>query len=90
MANDDVWVSKAPLPEARFRFDTAHVLNPSGDRVYVFGGEPTCVSDQTSDGVRQPCLDVGLNSTWAFFDVVYPDVYAAVKDDGEVLQAGAA
>eukprot|EP00878_Enallax_costatus_P020354 GHUV01021508.1.p1 GENE.GHUV01021508.1~~GHUV01021508.1.p1 ORF type:complete len:354 (+),score=101.60 GHUV01021508.1:280-1341(+) len=78
---DDVWVPKAPLPEARFRFDTAHVTNPSGDRVYVFGGEPTCVSGETSDGSKQPCLDVGLNSTWAFYDVAYPDIYAVVKQD---------
>jgi hypothetical protein len=37
---DDVWTRKAPLPEARFRFDAAHV----DQRVYVYGGQPTCTN----------------------------------------------
>lgn len=72
----DEWVMKAPLPEARFRFDTAHV----GERVYAFGGQPTCVSGLGSDGAKQSCVKVALDSVWGYFDVRYPDVYAAVKE----------
>jgi hypothetical protein len=72
----DAWVMKAPLPEARFRFDTAHV----GERVYAFGGAPTCVSGLGGDGAKQSCVKVALDSVWGYFDVRYPDVYAAVKE----------
>lgn len=64
---------KAPLPEARFRFDTAHV----GDRVYAFGGQPTCSSK--ADSVKSECVKVALDSVWGYFDVQYPDVYAVVR-----------
>lgn len=71
--SSDRWVVKAPLPEARFRFDTAHV----GERVYVFGGHPTCTSKQ--DEAKQQCLKVALNTVWGYFDMQHPDVYAVVK-----------
>lgn len=70
----DRWVMKAPLPEARFRFDTAHV----GERVYVFGGQPTCSSK--GDGGRNDCVKVALDTVYGFFDVRYPDVYAVFQD----------
>jgi hypothetical protein len=73
---NDAWVMKAPLPEARFRFDTAHV----GERVYAFGGQPTCASGLGSDGAKQSCVKVALDSVWGYFDVRYPDVYAAVQE----------
>jgi hypothetical protein len=71
----DAWVMKAPLPEARFRFDTAHV----GERVYAFGGQPTCASGLGSDGAKQSCVKVALDSVWGYFDVHYPELYAAVQ-----------
>lgn len=67
----DSWVPKAPLPEARFRFDSAHVKN----NVWVFGGHPTCSSKQGTD---KPCVAVALSSVWAFFDVQTPDVFVNV------------
>lgn len=65
---------KAPLPEARFRFDTAHV----GERVYVFGGQPTCSSK--GDAGRNECVKVALDTVFGYFDVQYPDVYAVFQD----------
>lgn len=72
-ASSDRWVQKAPLPEARFRFDTAHV----GERVYVFGGQPTCSSKP--DAAKDDCVEVALDTVWGYFDVEYPDVYAVVR-----------
>lgn len=72
IAADDVWIPKAPLAEARFRHDTAHVK----DRVYVFGGHPTCASYGSPD--KPDCVAVALNSTWGYFDVQYPNLYALV------------
>lgn len=69
----DRWVMKAPLPEARFRFDTAHVEN----RVYAFGGHPTC--SMKKDAVKDDCVAVALDTVWGYFDVEYPDAYAVVK-----------
>lgn len=73
--SSDTWVVKAPLPEARFRFDTAHV----GDRVYVFGGHPTCSSKL--DAFKFECVKVALDTVYGYFDVRYPDVYAVVDND---------
>jgi hypothetical protein len=72
---DDHWITKAPLPEARFRFDTAHV----GEMVYVFGGAPTCSSVLQGDGDKPACLKVALNSTWGYFDIKYPEVYYSIQ-----------
>lgn len=69
------WVMKAPLPEARFRFDTAHV----GERVYAFGGHPTC--SMKADTAKPDCVGVALDSVWGYMDVDYPEVYAVVKQD---------
>lgn len=81
-ADDDVWIIRAPLPEARFRFDAAHVDN----RVYIYGGHPTCSStpkDPSAVG-RDLCVKVALNSSWAFIDVPHPDVYVWYKDGKEL------
>jgi hypothetical protein len=72
-AASDRWVSKAPLPEARFRFDTAHV----GERVYAFGGHPTCSSK--ADSTKASCVGIALPTVYGYFDVQYPDAYAVVK-----------
>lgn len=65
---DDVWISKVPLPQPRFRFDAAAV----GERVFVFGGQPTCEGDQ--------CYDLGYNTVFALYDIPHPDVYVYTLD----------
>ncbi|EFJ41755.1 hypothetical protein VOLCADRAFT_107594 [Volvox carteri f. nagariensis] len=70
IVQDDIWVQKAPLPEARFRDDLAYV---SG-RVYAFGGTPTC---DLIEGA--PCSKLALKTVFAYFDVVYPRLYAFFK-----------
>jgi hypothetical protein len=72
-ASSDRWIMKAPLPEARFRFDTAHV----DERVYVFGGHPTCSTK--GEAAMQDCVNVALDSVWGYFDVQYPEIYAVME-----------
>ena len=73
VADLDVWIAKAPLPEARFRFDTAHVR----DNVFVFGGQPTCSSANSTD--KPVCVSVGLNTTWGYFDIPGPALFSIAK-----------
>jgi hypothetical protein len=68
----DTWTTKAPLPEARFRFDTAHVK----DRVYIFGGHPTCSGK--ADASKRSCVAVALDSVYGYFDSD-AQLYAVVK-----------
>lgn len=73
----DVWSPKAPLPEARFRFDAAHVNN----MVFVLGGQPTCTNapgDAEALG-RQACGQVALDSVWGYYDAPTPSVYVWTK-----------
>ncbi|PNW85559.1 hypothetical protein CHLRE_03g192350v5 [Chlamydomonas reinhardtii] len=70
VAADNIWISKAPLPEARFRDDLAYV----NGRVYAFGGAPTCGQTPSDD-----CAKVALRTVFAYFDVQYPRLYAAYK-----------
>jgi hypothetical protein len=72
IAKHDVWVSKAALPEARFRFAATAV----GEQVYVFGGHPTCGQVDTPSEL---CFRNGLRSVYSFVDVAHPDVYVMVK-----------
>ncbi|KIZ02483.1 hypothetical protein MNEG_5478 [Monoraphidium neglectum] len=74
---DDVWTRKAPLPEARFRFDAAHV----DQRVYVYGGQPTCTNSPKDNEAlgRQPCVKVALDSTYVFLDIDHPNTYLYTK-----------
>jgi hypothetical protein len=56
------------------RHDAAHV----GDKVFVFGGHPTCNSTAaTSSGSL--CSETSLKSVWGYFDVQYPNIYALAK-----------
>ncbi|GIL73318.1 hypothetical protein Vretimale_4889 [Volvox reticuliferus] len=66
----DIWVQKAPLPEARFRDDLAY----ASGRVYAFGGNPSC--DLTPNA---SCMVVALKTVFAYFDVQYPRLYASYK-----------
>ncbi|GLC38048.1 hypothetical protein PLESTB_000442500 [Pleodorina starrii] len=67
----NIWVQKAPLPQARFRDDLAYVAG----RVYAFGGTPSC--ELVPDG--PPCNQVALKTVFAMFDVQYPRLYAFFK-----------
>lgn len=77
MHSSNRWVNKAPLPEARFRFDTAHVVMGSNDRVLTFGGAPSCSGKR--DSTKEDCVAVALDTVWGYFDEQYPDTYVAVK-----------
>jgi hypothetical protein len=77
MDSSDRWVNKAPLPEARFRFDTAHVIMGSTDRVLVFGGDPTC--GWTKEPSKQDCVAVALDTVWEYFDEQSPGIPIPVK-----------
>ncbi|GIL42656.1 hypothetical protein Vafri_603 [Volvox africanus] len=70
IVDHDIWVQKAPLPEARFRDDLAY----ASGRVYAFGGNPSC--ELTPD---TPCNATALKTVFAYFDVQYPRLYAFYK-----------
>ncbi|KAG2482368.1 hypothetical protein HYH03_018688 [Edaphochlamys debaryana] len=74
IAADDIWIPKAPLPQARFRDDLAYV----NGRVYAFGGTPTCAL--TADA-NASCYRLALKSVFAYFDVPYPRLYAFYQKD---------
>jgi hypothetical protein len=52
----DAWIPRPPLPEARFRFDAAHVTTPSGAHVLVFGGHPTCTVEPNDPAAIGRCV----------------------------------
>jgi len=64
----DVWIDRAPLPEATFRAGAAYV----DGMVFVFGGHRTCeVEDPTSDS--EICIESDV--VQAYFDFEHPDIF---------------
>ena len=61
----DLWVAKAPIPDARFRFAAA-----AHDGIaYAFGGHRTCPNNATTGEVDEAaCVNDAHNSISAFFE----------------------
>lgn len=72
----NTWTLKASLPEARFRFGAAVVQGVVADRVYAFGGHPTC----QGFGVEPPqlCYNLGLATVLGYYDQAHPSLYTYV------------
>lgn len=73
LADYDLWVPMAPLPEPRFRFDAA----AANGFVYAFGGDTTalCAPDGTCT------TRGGAQTAFKFLDVQYPDVFVFVSEE---------
>jgi len=70
----DVWVPKAPMPLARFRFAAAQV----GGEVFVFGGQLLCSTGWEGEA-EDDCAQRALASTAVFLDLDHPDVFVVAR-----------
>ena len=70
----NVWVPKAPMPLARFRFASTQV----GGEVFVFGGQLLC-STGWEGFAEDDCAKNALSSTEAFLDLDHPAVFLVTR-----------
>ncbi|KAL4425842.1 hypothetical protein ABPG75_009858 [Micractinium tetrahymenae] len=74
LADYDLWVPMAPMPEPRFRFDAA----AANGFVYAFGGDTTSLC--TPDGATCTTRG-GVQNAFKYLDIQYPDVFVFVSDE---------
>lgn len=67
LGDQNVWVTKAPLPLARFRMDGAVV----DGTVYLFGGHAVCTPGEEEFSSLCPETD----EVQAFFDAEHPGLF---------------
>mmetsp|Transcript_42536 Transcript_42536/g.51665 ORF Transcript_42536/g.51665 Transcript_42536/m.51665 type:complete len:461 (+) Transcript_42536:207-1589(+) len=72
----DVWVEKASIPSARFRFTAASAGKDS--IVYAFGGHVLCETGWNNDYDNPDCPNKALASVQAFYDLEHPDIFLNV------------
>ena len=67
----DHWVTKAPMPLARFRFATAMYAG----EVFAFGGHVLCSTGWFNDWANLDCPNRALSRVEAFLDMDHPDLF---------------
>lgn len=73
---NDMWVPKAPIPDARFRFAAAAYDGIA----YAFGGHQTCPNNATSGEVDDAaCINGAHNSISAYFEADSEPMFLHVK-----------
>lgn len=60
----DMWVAKAPIPDARFRF----AAEAHDGIVYAFGGHRTCPNDASGQVDDAACADGAHQTISGFFE----------------------
>ena len=71
----DLWVPRAPMPLARFRFAAAEVAG----EVFVFGGQTLC-STGWEGFAEDDCAKNALSSTQVFLDIDHPPVFLVRRE----------
>jgi hypothetical protein len=67
----NLWVPKAPIPEARFRFAAAVHAGVA----YAFGGHQTCAENKDTS----PCHSTAHSSTMAYYEADVEPMFVLVK-----------